>query len=146
VQALIDFALGPSGQQVVADVGCTVLAAANGVEALRVAEAHDREIDLLVTDMIMPGMDGSQLADQLSAQRPGIKNVVYLWVCRGWHCEQREIEEGRDADAEAVHDVRAGRQSPRDAAIILTVHFRRLVVSSPQFHESISIPSRTVAL
>jgi CheY-like chemotaxis protein len=61
--------------QVVADAGCTGLAAANGVEALRVAEAHDREIDLLVTDMIMPGMDGSQLAGQLSAQRPGIKTL-----------------------------------------------------------------------
>ncbi len=52
--------------------GCTVLAAENGADALRVIEAHDGEIDLVVTDMVMPDMGGRELALHLRRQRPGL--------------------------------------------------------------------------
>jgi two-component system, cell cycle sensor histidine kinase and response regulator CckA len=54
--------------------GYAVLEAADGVEAVRVWEAQDRRIALLLTDLVMPaGMNGGQLADRLQAEDPGLK-------------------------------------------------------------------------
>ncbi len=53
--------------------GYHVLEASDGVEALRVAENHTGTLDLLTTDMVMPSMGGSDLANELTALRPGIK-------------------------------------------------------------------------
>jgi len=57
--------------------GYTVLGAENGAEALRVAEQHAGPIHLLVTDVIMPGMNGREVALLMSADRPTLK-VLYL--------------------------------------------------------------------
>jgi len=53
--------------------GYTVLAAANGPAALELAASCGRDIQLLVTDVVMPKMSGSELAQQLLAQRPELK-------------------------------------------------------------------------
>jgi len=54
--------------------GYTVLEAGDGIEALRfVAQQPDARIDLLVTDLAMPDMAGSALADALTAKRPRAK-------------------------------------------------------------------------
>lgn len=53
--------------------GYTLLGAACGEEALRVADSYPGHIDLLLTDIIMPGMDGSSLAAKLLKKRPDIK-------------------------------------------------------------------------
>jgi two-component system, cell cycle sensor histidine kinase and response regulator CckA len=53
--------------------GYKVLDAPNGRAALDVAAAHEGTIHLLLTDVIMPEMNGRQLADRLLATRPGIK-------------------------------------------------------------------------
>jgi DNA-binding response OmpR family regulator len=57
--------------------GYTVLAASNGPVALELAASCGREIQLLVTDVVMPQMSGSELGEQLVAQRPGLK-VLYV--------------------------------------------------------------------
>jgi PAS domain S-box-containing protein len=57
--------------------GYRVLAAGSGSEALDLANRHRGAIHLLVTDVIMPGMSGSQLAEQLAESRPEIK-VLYI--------------------------------------------------------------------
>jgi two-component system, cell cycle sensor histidine kinase and response regulator CckA len=57
--------------------GYTVLEAQNASEALRVAEEHRGTIDLLVTDMIMPGMSGQELAARLQQTQPGLR-VIYM--------------------------------------------------------------------
>src|SRR5205823_8165562 len=46
--------------------GYTVVAASNGVEALRLADRHQGPVHLLMTDVVMTGMNGRQLAEQLS--------------------------------------------------------------------------------
>jgi PAS domain S-box-containing protein len=57
--------------------GYTVIQATNGQEALRVAAYHPSRIDLLVTDMVMPGMTGQSLAARLQQQHPGLA-VIYM--------------------------------------------------------------------
>ena len=57
--------------------GYTVLEAASGEEALRLAEAHPHPIHLLLTDIVMPGINGGQLAERLRALRRETK-IVYM--------------------------------------------------------------------
>jgi PAS domain S-box-containing protein len=57
--------------------GYTVLEAGCGEEALRVSDSHPEAIDLLLTDVVMPGMSGSELGREISARRPGI-HVIYV--------------------------------------------------------------------
>ncbi|MBX3173016.1 MAG: response regulator [Gemmatimonadaceae bacterium] len=53
--------------------GFHVIAAADGVEALRVAESCGESLDLLLTDLVMPGVTGPELAAQLGLSRPGLR-------------------------------------------------------------------------
>lgn len=57
--------------------GYTVLEAHNGAEALQLAASHKAGIDLLVTDMVMPGMTGRELARRLQNAHAGL-GVVYM--------------------------------------------------------------------
>ena len=52
--------------------GYRVLAAANGDAGMAISLAFPGRIALLVTDVVMPGMNGRALADHLVAQRPGL--------------------------------------------------------------------------
>src|SRR5262249_14456587 len=56
--------------------GYTVLEACSGEDALKVSEQATTEIHLLLTDVVMPGISGRVLADQLIKQRPKMK-VLY---------------------------------------------------------------------
>ena len=56
-------------------LGYTVIHAEDGPTALAMLETHAK-VDLLFTDIVMPGMTGRQLADKATAQRPGLK-VLY---------------------------------------------------------------------
>ncbi len=58
-------------------LGYAVLLAPDGLQALRLAEVHGGEIDLLLTDVMMPGLTGPQLAARLHAVQPGIP-VLYM--------------------------------------------------------------------
>ena len=54
-------------------LGYIVLESGNGAEALEIARSHPKHVDLLLTDMVMPGISGVELAAQIGALRPGIK-------------------------------------------------------------------------
>lgn len=58
-------------------VGCSVICASNGAEALKLAREHIGSIDLLVTDMLMPDLGGRELASTLRAERPDVR-VLYV--------------------------------------------------------------------
>src|SRR2546421_3075940 len=64
-------------RRMLAGRGYTVLTASRGEDAMGVVERHAGSIDLLVTDVVMPGMSGRALAQRLLAMRPGLK-VLYL--------------------------------------------------------------------
>jgi PAS domain S-box-containing protein len=55
--------------------GYTVVEAANGDEALRASREFAGPIQLLISDVVMPRMSGPQLADQLCAERPGMRRL-----------------------------------------------------------------------
>ena len=57
-----------------------VLLANNAEVALRMAERDDLSIDLLLTDVIMPDLNGSDLAKRIQAIRPSIK-VLFMSGC-----------------------------------------------------------------
>lgn len=58
-------------------LGYQPLAASSAEEALQVAESAAGRLDLLLTDVIMPGMNGKELADRLTGLHPGLK-VLYM--------------------------------------------------------------------
>jgi len=64
-------------QGILADYGYTVLGAGRSAEALRLVEGHAGPIHLLVTDMVMPEMSGSSLAERLLPLRPEMA-VLYM--------------------------------------------------------------------
>ena len=76
--------------------GFNVIEAESGQAALERAGQHAGKIDLLVTDMMMPGMNGRQLAQRFTKLRPGVR-VLYISgvVDEG---SAREAIEGEEAD------------------------------------------------
>lgn len=78
---------------ILTQLGYKVLAAGAPAEALRLAESQEGEIDLLLTDVVMPEMNGPVLAKQLVAMRPGLKCLYmsgYNANCDG-HDEARHL-------------------------------------------------------
>ena len=57
--------------------GYKVFEAKDGLEALAIADSHPGAIDLMITDMIMPGMTGAELAAQMKDVRPEIR-VIFM--------------------------------------------------------------------
>lgn len=62
---------------VLQDEGYTVIEADRGTMALKRAEEYGEAIDLLITDVIMPDINGSELAQQLLAERPDLR-VLFM--------------------------------------------------------------------
>jgi len=63
--------------EVLMDYGYSVLGASNGREALQLAENHTGPIHLMVTDVIMPGMSGLEVAERMSVLRHEIR-VLFM--------------------------------------------------------------------
>jgi CheY-like chemotaxis protein len=57
--------------------GYVVLQAAEGAEALQVARAHAGPLHLLLTDVVMPGMNGRELGKRMSEERPETR-LLYM--------------------------------------------------------------------
>jgi PAS domain S-box-containing protein len=63
--------------RVLRDLGYQVLEASHGAQAIELAQAQQQPLDLLLTDMVMPGMRGNALAERLVARLPALK-VLFM--------------------------------------------------------------------
>jgi CheY-like chemotaxis protein len=64
-------------QRVLEMRGYKILPARDGADALRIASVADEQIDLVVTDVVMPGMNGREFVEALRGRTPGIP-VLYM--------------------------------------------------------------------
>ncbi|MFN2564473.1 MAG: ATP-binding protein [Gemmatimonadaceae bacterium] len=69
-------ALRSLARKILVSRGYTVLEARAGAEALAVCERAEQPIDLVVTDAVMPGMSGRELAERLAIVRPGLRVLI----------------------------------------------------------------------
>jgi len=63
--------------------GYTIIAAGDGSEAIAASGQHEGPIDLLLTDLVMPGMNGMELMRRLTSARPAMKVI-----CMSGHSEE----------------------------------------------------------
>jgi CheY-like chemotaxis protein len=69
--------------------GYVVLEAGDGLEGLSVCQSHDGAIDLLLSDVMMPGLGGRELAARAALLRPGLR-VLFM----SGHTEDVILKEG----------------------------------------------------
>ncbi|MCC6524722.1 MAG: response regulator [Polyangiaceae bacterium] len=70
-------ALRLAAERTLVAAGYTVLTASDGLEATQISARHPGDIHLLLTDVVMPGMNGGALAQELTKARPALA-VVYM--------------------------------------------------------------------
>jgi two-component system cell cycle sensor histidine kinase/response regulator CckA len=71
------------GSEILQGCGYTVIETGDPLEALTIGEDRKGAIDLLVTDIVLPGMNGSELASRLENMRPGLRVL-----CVSGHADQ----------------------------------------------------------
>ena len=81
--------------EILVERGYAVLHASNGVEALHVARAHPGRLDLLITDVVMPQLQGPELAARLRGDWPDLR-VLYM----SGYSAQTELIAPDDASAD----------------------------------------------
>jgi two-component system NtrC family sensor kinase len=103
--------------EILDELGYRVLVAPDAKDALRFVEQPERHIDLLLTDMVMPGLNGRQLADAARAVRPGLPVLFMTGYSRNAIVHQGRLDSGlfliqkpfgRDALAAKVREVLDG--------------------------------------
>ncbi len=79
--------------------GYRTLLASNGKQAMEVAQQHEGEIDLLLSDVTMPEMNGPELAAKLTERRPSLKVILMsgysqaqVALRRGWKFVQKPFK------------------------------------------------------
>lgn len=76
------------------NLGYTVLSAVTPGEAIRLAGEHNSPIDLLLTDVVMPGMNGRDLAQNMMHFHPGIKHLFMSGYTADVIAHQDVLDEG----------------------------------------------------
>jgi two-component system, cell cycle sensor histidine kinase and response regulator CckA len=74
--------------------GCRVLEARNGRDALQVWQESSASVQLLVTDVVMPGLNGRELAEHLQRQQPDLKVLFVSGQTEGLFLDQSHLPRG----------------------------------------------------
>jgi CheY-like chemotaxis protein len=111
-----------TAQAILTRNGYTVLSAASGDAALRVAERHPTAIDLLLADVVMPGMNGPELARVLAGRQPNLRVLFTSGYIDRAVVREQVIEAGHHfiqkpfSPDGLLREVRATLDAPRLAA------------------------------
>ena len=84
------------GRTILLRHGYEVLAAKSPAEALGIVESYPGSIHLLITDVVMPGMNGKDLRDRLAEVKPGFKSVFMSGYTANVIAHHGIVEEGVD--------------------------------------------------
>ena len=95
-------------EDVLSEQGYRVITAADGAEALDLVRQNDREIDLVITDVVMPRLSGPEMVQRLQADRPGMK-VIFM----SGYAKQGSLAAIEDEEAEIL-------EKPFSPQVILT--------------------------
>ena len=68
--------------KILQQTGYSVIEAKDGEEALQLFKGHEKEIDLLLTDVVMPRMSGDELAETMTRRMPSIKVILLSGYAR----------------------------------------------------------------
>jgi signal transduction histidine kinase/CheY-like chemotaxis protein len=111
--------------------GYTVIAAKDGLEALELAGKHRKQVDILVTDVVMPRMRGTELAQRLKRVYPAIK-IVYMSGYLEHNSDDAFISEAEQLQKPFTRDSLLCKL--RDARSQVADHERRSEVTSQSVH------------
>jgi CheY-like chemotaxis protein len=75
-------------------LGYYVMSARNSDEAIRIAREYEGDINLLLTDVVMPDMNGKQLSDMIYSIKPGLKKLYMSGYTADVIARQGILEEG----------------------------------------------------
>ena len=95
--------------------GYNVLEAGGGEEALEIVQGRRRQIHLLITDVVMPNMDGPTLVRAVKAHQARHGGDLHVRLCRGSLPPQRREGRGPALPAQALRPQAAGRQGEGSA-------------------------------
>jgi CheY-like chemotaxis protein len=73
--------------------GYHVLRAADGAEAVEVARSCDADIDLVISDIVMPRLSGPEFVKQLKTMRPGVKVIFMSGYAQDWSASGATVDE-----------------------------------------------------
>jgi PAS domain S-box-containing protein len=82
--------------QMLREQGYTVLPASGGAEALQIAEAHSGPLQLLLSDVMMPRMNGPELAERMRKLRPDMRVLFVSGYTDGEIVREGELQPGTD--------------------------------------------------
>jgi CheY-like chemotaxis protein len=95
--------------------GYQVLEARSGEAALEIVGEHLAEIDLIISDVVMPRMDGPTMVKEVRTRRADLPRHLHLGLCRGRVPPPNRRRRGSELPLEAVHPEAAGRQGEGSA-------------------------------
>jgi two-component system cell cycle sensor histidine kinase/response regulator CckA len=106
-----DAAVGLISRRVLEVQGYTVIAAQGGEEAWRLFRGSPKPVDLVLTDVVMAGMSGPELAKLITAERPACRVLFVSGYAEGGITEFAAVKEHF---IQAVHRRRLGQESAAD--------------------------------
>ena len=99
---------------VLTENGYDVMPARDPAHAIKLAKSYAKEIHMLLTDMVMPGMSGRELADEVSRRRPGNSRAVYVRLYRQRNHDRWNARKRSGVPAKAILSKHSCEQKVRE--------------------------------